>query len=251
MKKAIIFAVCIMSMTMLTACSSESIEGYVKGAANSYFLPKNDDSYDTDDRYDSDDTYDTVDVEDWDDRDSLQDQQDEIVIGTEDLQSLYGKAAEYDYMALGYYQDPDNSTGLRDGYVPYDENYVQESTEYLKSEAHGISVRLYMVDADTATEANEKCADIYKEQLEERQISAQFSEVNSFDHDTIAYCYGGYENEDEQAVCTFLYSDVRDDGTKYMCAEIEFNESEFDDVTFDLMKEMDDAYGLVFSSVFE
>lgn len=174
---------------------------------------------------------------------------DENVSDTAGLQQLYNKADEYEYMALGYYQDFKDPTMVRDGYVPYDENFVQESTEYLKSEAHGVSIRLFMVEKDDATAANEELIRIYKEQLEERGISAQFGETQSYDNNTIAICLVKYNNEADEAVSAILYSDIRDDGTVYMCAEIEFNEAKYDDVTPDLLEEVGDAYAMDFSSV--
>ena len=35
-----------------------------------------------------------------------------------------------------------------------------------------------------------------------------------------------YQNEKDESVTAFLYSDIRDDGSMYMCAEIELNEAE-------------------------
>lgn len=167
------------------------------------------------------------------------------------LQQLYARANGYEYMALGYYQDPDDPTSVRDGYVPFDENYRQESTEYLKSGAHGVSIRLYMVRADNATDANAECSRIYKEQLEGRGIDAEFYDVMSFDNDTLALGLCTYQNEKGESVNAILYSDIRDDGTIYMCAEIEFNEAEFDEKTLALVKEIDDVYGMTFSNMFQ
>lgn len=79
-----------MSMTMLTACSFTSFRSAVKDIVNLNFA-SGDDS--------------TGDAKEWDDTDSPQDQQDEMVIDADDLQKLYGKAVEYEYMALGYLLD--------------------------------------------------------------------------------------------------------------------------------------------------
>ena len=167
------------------------------------------------------------------------------------LQQLYAKAQEYEYMAVGYYRDSDDPTAVWDGYVPFDEDYIQESTEYLKSSAHGISIRLYMVKANNATDANAECTRIYKEQLEEREIDAEFYDAKSYDNDTLALGLCIYQNEKDEAVSTFLYSDVRGYGDIYMCAEIEFNEAEFDDTTPALVNEIDDVYGMTFSTMFQ
>ena len=167
------------------------------------------------------------------------------------LQQLYAKAYEYEYMAVGYYRDSDDPTAVWDGYVPFDEDYIQESTEYLKSSAHGVSIRVYMVKANNATDANAECTRIYKEQLEERGIDAEFYDAQSFDNDTLALGLCIYQNEKDEAVSTFLYSDVRGYGDIYMCAEIEFNEAEFDDTTPALVNEIDDVYGMTFSTMFQ
>lgn len=167
------------------------------------------------------------------------------------LQQLYAKAYEYEYMAVGYYRDSDDPTAVWDGYVPFDEDYIQESTEYLKSSAHGVSIRVYMVKANNATDANAECTRIYKEQLEERGIDAEFYDAQSFDNDTLALGLCIYQNEKDEAVSAFLYSDIRGYGDIYMCAEIEFNEAEFDETTPALVNEIDDAYGMTFSTMFQ
>lgn len=166
------------------------------------------------------------------------------------LQQLYDKAPGYQYLALGYYRDLDNPTMVRDGYVPFAENFVQEDTGFLKSAAHGVSIRLYMVKADNATNANKECVFIYNENLKARGISAEFQDALSFDNDTLALSIAVYQDENEETIVAFLYSDIRDNGTVYMCAEIEMNETEFDDSTLALVEEMDDAYSMTFSSMF-
>lgn len=173
-----------------------------------------------------------------------------VIPDEEMLQQLYDKAPEYEYLALGYYQDPNDPTMVRDGYVPFDENFVQESTDYLKSAAHGVSIRLYMVKADNATDANKECALIYNEGLVSRGISAEFQDASSFDNNTLALSPVIYQNESDETIVAFLYSDIRDDGTIYMCAEIELNEAKFDESTLALVEEMDDAYSMTFSSMF-
>ncbi len=165
------------------------------------------------------------------------------------LQSMYGKAPEYEYMALGYYQDLFRPDMVRDGYVPYEENYVQERTDSLQGKAHGISIRLHMTEANGATAANEELKQDYVKQLEERGLVYETDEITSYDNDTLAICPVAYMDENEHPVITFLYTDIRDNGAAYMCAEIEFHTAEFDDVTTLMLPEVEDVFAVNFSGI--
>lgn len=165
------------------------------------------------------------------------------------LQSLYGKAPEYENMALGYYQDLFRPDMVRDGYVPYEENYVQERTDSLQGKAHGISIRLHMAEASGATDANETLRQTYLQQLEDRNLSPEADEITSYDNDTLAICPVAYLDENENPVITFLYTDIRDNGAAYMCAEIEFHAAEFDDVTALMLPEVEDVFAVNFSGI--
>lgn len=241
MKKATVLMTMFMTAAAITACGSTKENPAQNAESTMASVEAEESQYSQESAYDEENQETEGNVSD--------DQKDESAPDMVGLQQLYSKADEYEYMALGYYQDFKDPTMIRDGYVPYDENYVQESTEYLKSEAHGISIRLFMVEGKDATVANEKLIDIYKEQLEARGISAQFGEIQTYDNNTIAICQVMYENEEGEAVTTILYSDIRDDGTVYMCAEIEFNKGKYDDVTPDLLEEVGDAYGMDLSAV--
>lgn len=165
------------------------------------------------------------------------------------LQGLYAKAPEYEYMAIGYYQDPFHPDMVRDGYVPYEENYLQESMNSLQGRAHGINIRLHMTAANSATPANDEIRQAYLEQLDSRNLAYETSETASYDNDTLAICLLAYLDENENPIIALLYTDVRDDGTIYMCAEIEFHTAEFDDVTMLMLPEMEDVYALNFSDI--
>lgn len=237
MKKRSIIALFV-AMIMVTACGNTKVEPSVD-ENESITTPSETGITDADESN-------------YGDEQSLSDDaENEDVPDVNALQQLYAEAYEYEYMALGYYQDPDDPTSVRDGYVPFDENYRQESTEYLKSSAHGVSIRLYMVRANNATDANAECSRIYKEQLEGRGIDAEFYDAKSFDNDTVALGLCTYQNEKDESVIAFLYSDIRDDGTMYMCAEIEMNEAEFDEETPAVVNEIDDVYGMTFSAMFQ
>lgn len=250
------------AMMMVTACGNTKVEPSAD-ENESIATPSETEISDADEQGDIDEQNDS-DIQndvgeqagadegiDMDEQSLSDDAENEDVPDVNALQQLYAKAYEYEYMALGYYQDPDDPTSVRDGYVPFDENYRQESTEYLKSSAHGVSIRLYMVRANNATDANAECSRIYKEQLEGRGIDAEFYDAKSFDNDTLALGLCTYQNENDEPVTAFLYSDIRDDGTMYMCAEIEMNEAEFDEETPALVNEIDDAYGMTFSAMFQ
>lgn len=165
------------------------------------------------------------------------------------LQGMYGKAPEYEYMALGYYQDLFRSDMVRDGYVPYEENYVQERTDSLQGKAHGISIRLHMTEASGATAASEGLKQDYLKRLEEQNLVYETDEITSYDNDTLAICPVAYMDENEHPIITFLYTDIRDNGAAYMCAEIEFHTAEFDDVTTLMLSEVEDVFAVNFSSI--
>lgn len=167
----------------------------------------------------------------------------------ESLQKAYGKAPEYEYMALGYYQDLFRSDMVRDGYVPYEENYVQERTDSIRGKAHGISIRLHMAEASGATAAAETLKQDYFKRLEERYLVYETDEITSYDNDTLAICPVAYMDENEHPVITFLYTDIRDNGAAYMCAEIEFYTAEFDDTTVLMLPEVEDIFALNFSGI--
>ena len=167
----------------------------------------------------------------------------------ESLQKAYGKAPEYEYMALGYYQDLFRSDMVRDGYVPYEENYVQERTDSIRGKAHGISIRLHMAEASGATAAAETLKQDYFKRLEERDLVYETDEITSYDNDTLAICPVAYMDENEHPVITFLYTDIRDNGAAYMCAEIEFYTAEFDDTTVLMLPEVEDIFALNFSGI--
>ena len=267
MRKRTIMALFV-AMMMVTACGNTKVEPSVDenesittpsetGISDADESNYGDEQGDVDEQDDSDIQSDVGEQAGADEGNDMDEQSPSDAAAKEDvpdvnaLQQLYAKAYEYEYMALGYYQDPDDPTSVRDGYVPFDENYRQESTEYLKSGAHGVSIRLYMVRANNATDANAECSRIYKEQLEGRGIDAEFYDAMSFDNDTLALGLCTYQNEKDESVTAFLYSDIRDDGTMYMCAEIEMNEAEFDEETPAVVNEIDDAYGMTFSAMFQ
>ena len=73
------------------------------------------------------------------------------------LQRLYHKAPDFNHIAIGAYEDGFSEGDLlRDGYVPYEENYKQEDVYFLHGSAHGVSVRVHIKQTDTALTANEK-----------------------------------------------------------------------------------------------
>lgn len=239
MKKAIILMMMVTTTLMFTACGITNEENSSQDAESTMSSTEKVENEESE--YSEENEYAEESVSDEQEAQGEPD--------AEALQRLYEKADEYEYMALGYYQDMDDPTMIRDGYVPFEDGYVQESAEYLESEAHGVGIRVFMVGKSSATEANEELTRIYTDQLKTRGINAQFGETESYDNDTIAICLAAYQNEDGEEINTVLYSDIRDDGNVYMCAEIELNKAKYDDVTPDLLEEVSDAYGMDISAI--
>lgn len=168
------------------------------------------------------------------------------------LQELYHKAPDFNHIAIGAYEDGFSAGDLlRNGYVPYEENYKQEDAYSLHGNAHGISVRVHIKQADTALEANEKMIEEFKQKASEKNYTdVLFGETYTADENTIAIKTVQYLNEKKQPVSAFLYSDIRDEGKAYLCAEIDVNEAEFDDKTEELLKELDVVFGFNISESF-
>lgn len=167
------------------------------------------------------------------------------------LQEIYGKAPEYEHMGIGYYFDGLEEDTIRDGYVPYEDNFVQRDMESLTGVNHGVSIRLSMMRANSATEALAGLLEDYTKRLEDKGLSILDSDTPSaYEDDTVGLLPVVYLNEEGRQIFTILYADIRDDGTVYMCAEMEFDENGFDDTTEALLAEIDDAYALNLSSIF-
>ena len=140
---------------------------------------------------------------------------------------------------------------LRNGYVPYEENYKQEDIYSLQGSAHGVSVRVYIKQADTALEANEEMIEEFNQKASEKNYTdVLFGETYTADENTIAIKTVKYLNEKGQPVSAFLYSDIRDEGKAYLCAEIDVNEAEFDDQSEELLEELDVVFGFNISETF-
>ena len=91
----------------------------------------------------------------------------------------------------------------------------------------------------------------YTKRLEDKGLSILDSDTPSaYEDDTVGLLPVVYLNEEGRQIFTILYADIRDDGTVYMCAEMEFDENGFDDTTEALLAEIDDAYALNLSSIF-
>ncbi len=167
------------------------------------------------------------------------------------LQEIYGKAPEYEHMGIGYYFDGLENDTIRDGYVPYEDNFVQRDMGSLTGVNHGVSIRLSMMRANSATEALAGLLEDYTKRLEDKGLSILDSDTPSaYEDDTVGLLPVVYLNEEGRQIFTILYADIRDDGTVYMCAEMEFDENGFDDTTEALLAEIDDAYALNLSSIF-
>ena len=168
------------------------------------------------------------------------------------LQQLYHKAPDFNHMAIGAYEDGFSAGDLlRNGYVPYEENYKQEDIYSLRGSAHGISVCVHIKQADTALAANEKMIEEFKQKASKKNYTdVLFGETYTADENTIAIKMVQYLNEKKQPVSAFLYSDIRDEGKAYLCAEIDVNEAEFDDKTEELLKELDVVFGFNISESF-
>ena len=167
------------------------------------------------------------------------------------LQGLYGKAPEYEHMGIGYYFDGLEEDMIRDGYVPYEDNFVQRDMGSLTGVNHGVSIRLSMTRANSATEALAGLLEDYTKRLADKGLSILDSDTPSTDvDDTVGLLPAIYINDEGRQIFTVLYADIRDDGTVYMCAEMEFDENGFDDTTEALLAEIDDAYALDLSSIF-
>ncbi|MGP1376395.1 MAG: hypothetical protein ACTTKS_02295 [Bulleidia sp.] len=168
------------------------------------------------------------------------------------LQQLYHKAPDFNHIAIGAYEDGFSGGDLlRNGYVPYEENYKQEDIYSLHGSAHGVSVRVYIKQADTALEANEKMIEEFNQKASEKNYTdVLFGETYTADENTIAIKTVKYLNEKGQSVSAFLYSDIRDEGKAYLCAEIDVNEAEFDDQSEELLEELDVVFGFNISETF-
>ena len=168
------------------------------------------------------------------------------------LQQLYHKAPDFNHIAIGAYEDGFSGGDLlRNGYVPYEENYKQEDIYSLQGSAHGVSVRVYIKQADTALEANEKMIEEFNQKASEKNYTdVLFGETYTADENTIAIKTVKYLNETGQSVSAFLYSDIRDEGKAYLCAEIDVNEAEFDDQSEELLEELDVVFGFNISETF-
>ncbi|WP_418463658.1 DUF6612 family protein [Frisingicoccus sp.] len=167
------------------------------------------------------------------------------------LQEIYGKAPEYEHMGIGYYFDGLEEDTIRDGYVPYEDNFVQRDMGSLTGVNHGVSIRLSMMRANSATEALAGLLEDYTKRLADKGLSILDSDTPSaYEDDTVGLLPVVYLNEEGRQIFTILYADIRDDGTVYMCAEMEFDENGFDDTTEALLAEIDDAYALNLSSIF-
>ncbi len=168
------------------------------------------------------------------------------------LQQLYHKAPDFNHIAIGAYEDGFSGGDLlRNGYVPYEENYKQEDIYSLQGSAHGVSVRVHIKQTDTALEANEKMIEEFNQKASEKNYTdVLFGETYTADENTIAIKTVKYLNEKGQPVSAFLYSDIRDEGKAYLCAEIDVNEAEFDDKSEELLKELDVVFGFNISALF-
>ena len=168
------------------------------------------------------------------------------------LQQLYHKAPDFNHIAIGAYEDGFSEGDLlRNGYVPYEENYKQEDIYSLHGSAHGVSVRVYIKQADTALEANEEMIEEFNQKASEKNYTdVLFGETYTADENTIAIKTVKYLNEKGQSVSAFLYSDIRDEGKAYLCAEIDVNEAEFDDQSEELLEELDVVFGFNISETF-
>ena len=152
------------------------------------------------------------------------------------LQQLYHKAPDFNHIAIGAYEDGFSEGDLlRDGYVPYEENYKQEDVYFLHGSAHGVSVRVHIKQTDTALTANEKLIEEFNQKSSEKNYAIKTVE---------------YLNEKKQPVTTFLYSDIRDGGKAYLCAQIDVNTAKFDDKTNELLKELNVVFGFNISELF-
>ena len=168
------------------------------------------------------------------------------------LQQLYHKAPDFNHIAIGAYEDGFSEGDLlRDGYVPYEENYKQEDVYFLHGSAHGVSVRVHIKQTDTALTANEKLIEEFNQKSSEKNYTdVLFGETYTADENTIAIKTVKYLNEKGQSVSAFLYSDIRDEGKAYLCAEIDVNEAEFDDQSEELLEELDVVFGFNISETF-
>ena len=168
------------------------------------------------------------------------------------LQQLYHKAPDFNHIAIGAYEDGFSGGDLlRNGYVPYEENYKQEDIYSLQGSAHGVSVRVHIKQADTALEANEEMIEEFNQKASEKNYTdVLFGETYTADENTIAIKTVKYLNEKGQSVSAFLYSDIRDEGKAYLCAEIDVNEAEFDDQSEELLEELDVVFGFNISETF-
>ncbi len=169
------------------------------------------------------------------------------------LQQVYKKAPEYHYIGLAYYEDGFSEEGvLRDAYIPYEENYVQRDVYSVYGYAHGVGVRQHMKQSTTAIEANKLLVDEFVDKIKNSYGSTPIMiSSKTFDNDTIAVTIMNYLDDQKRPVDVFLYTDIRDNGKAYLCAEITVTPLAFDDKSNELLKEMDDIFGLTVSKMYE
>ena len=121
-------------------------------------------------------------------------------------------------------------TSIRDGYVPYEDNFVQRDMGSLTGVNHGVSIRLSMTRANSATEALAGLLEDYTKRLEDKGLSILDSDTPSTDvDDTVGLLPAIYINDEGRQIFTVLYADIRDDGTVdmlsliHICSETPFS----------------------------
>lgn len=71
-------------------------------------------------------------------------------------------------MGIGYYFDGLEEDTIRDGYVPYEENFVQRDTGSLTGVNHGVSIRLSMARAQQCNGGPGELLEVYTRRLEDK-----------------------------------------------------------------------------------
>lgn len=170
----------------------------------------------------------------------------------EKLEKRYDKASGYEYMALAYYEDGlSGANAVRDAYIPYEKNYKQRELRSAYGYAHGVGVKQYMKKGSSAVEINRELQEEVVKRLEkEGKEHVLAGAMVTYDNDTVALTNLYYTDEEKAMRTMFVYTDIRDNGKAYLCAEIDINPAKFDDQSEGLLKEMDRVFAFNLSQLY-
>jgi len=169
-------------------------------------------------------------------------------ITTENYQSLFQLAQEYDYVGIAYYLAPYDLYGTEtfvDAYIPYGAGleHLDDGTA-VQSQAHGL--RVYVTMAHSAENARTVVDEAYQAMVEDGVDFYTESPSETY-HDTtldiavrrVMY----FEDNKTVARIAILYADVRQNGY-YQFAQITYLPEQFDEEYPALLAELCDVFAM-------